>query len=146
MPQLRPELYPYLDTLLKEMRGILVDRGASYADLEDNTSAWAQMAQIMGIYQGGEMDPNTWAATQYILAKLSRLSQNPTHEDSWIDIANYAILVLAMQRRRRDMQFPVPQAVPEPAPSGRVGIMEPPAIPTERNIRGEDVRKDHIWG
>lgn len=95
-------LAPHIDAAVDELRETLGGRDTSYKDFADNSAAALAIMQACGLEASNtDAFPTSYhlnAMTQ-IAAKLSRLAGNPTHEDSWLDIAGYAILALACTRR-----------------------------------------------
>lgn len=84
--------------VLDELRHVLVsERSQDYGRALDN---FERMASVTNASSTVDMD---WldAAKAMIAMKLARLAANPTHEDSWLDIAGYAVLVLANLRMGR---------------------------------------------
>lgn len=80
---------------VEELQTTLTGRGQTYADFRHNSRVACDILISMGIGL-----PQTPTATQanaatMIAAKLSRLTFNPDHADSWLDIAGYAILAHA---------------------------------------------------
>lgn len=75
---------------LAEARALISsDRAEQYGDLGENAETFR--ALMAAVYR----DARGFAAmTDYplamILVKIARLAQNPTHLDSWVDIAGYA--------------------------------------------------------
>lgn len=67
------------------------DRNTAYGEPEDNFQNIADVWNGMG-FQRDDGDPITATdvAKLMIGMKLARLKHNPTHEDSWVDIAGYA--------------------------------------------------------
>lgn len=97
---------------LESLNQALVERGASYGSffqnseiavslremLEGNANAREDMSQRL--LAGLQHYPESLIyvllnATNMITAKQSRLFATPTHKDSWLDLAGYAILAHA---------------------------------------------------
>ena len=67
-------------------------RNKEYGDPTENMARTAEMlAAFIGKRQGRELEATDVAAFGIIL-KLGRLAHDPTHADSWTDIAGYASL------------------------------------------------------
>lgn len=65
---------------------VTVDRAATHGDAEDT---FASIASLWSAYLGEEIGV-TDVSLMMCLLKVARLKGNPTHLDSWIDIAGYA--------------------------------------------------------
>lgn len=95
-----PRLLDYTARVLDELKVVLVDRGASYADFRDNSAKMIHEMVNDGIVFPDDMPPYMAAALFYIRGKLARLnSGDRRHRDSWVDAANYCILVVACMDR-----------------------------------------------
>ena len=71
---------------------VLQDRAAAYGAVEDNFNKIAYLWKSYLVGKHGN-DINLRAedvACMMILMKVARLEGNPTHMDSWVDIAGYA--------------------------------------------------------
>lgn len=66
---------------------ILVMRQEEYGDAKDN---FEQIGIIWGVLLGIDPIPAHKVAQLMIALKLQRISKNPKHEDSWLDIQGYA--------------------------------------------------------
>lgn len=76
------------DEALSEVeRCVLQDRNASYGSPENNFS---RVAKLWTAYFDREFEPHD-VAVMLALLKVARLSENPTHMDSWVDLAGYAV-------------------------------------------------------
>lgn len=74
-------------TLLDVAKGLIYgDRAAAYGPYENEA---VRLAKMWGAFLRVEILPEQVPAMLVIL-KLARLSHDPTHEDSWVDIAGYA--------------------------------------------------------
>ena len=79
---------------------MLVERGANYADIADNSASFAALMAVQGIDKPRDMSDVEFHCLANISTKLARMSTGSrTHEDNWVDIANYAVLALACLRR-----------------------------------------------
>ena len=97
----RSRLLAECSAILTELHNTLVERDGNYADIRDNSRTFGEIVEALGLLR----PTNTaWSATQVhcisnIVTKLARLSTGDTsHQDSWLDIAGYAILALAATR------------------------------------------------
>ena len=61
-------------------------REVSYGKPENN---FALVAQLWSAFLGIEVRPE-WVGSMLAMLKLARAKGNPTHADSWIDVAGYA--------------------------------------------------------
>lgn len=78
--------YNRADVLNEAMGIITKDRNADYGGPEDS---FARIAVLWGAWLHTSVSAIDVAAMM-IMLKLARLNINPTHMDSWIDIAGYA--------------------------------------------------------
>ena len=62
------------------------DRNVQYGE---PTQDFERTARLWSVYLDKDLSPHDVAVCQ-ILLKISRITHNPTKEDSWIDIAGYA--------------------------------------------------------
>lgn len=74
------------ETLDSASRCVLKDRNQAHGDPEDNFSMIAQLWTAFLSYPVNA----TQVAAMMALMKIARLKHNPTHEDSWVDLAGYA--------------------------------------------------------
>ena len=65
---------------------VLQDRASQYGGPEDT---FGRIAKLWSAYLGTKLDGTDVAAMMGLL-KIARLRANPTHGDSWIDLAGYA--------------------------------------------------------
>lgn len=78
------------------------DRNTAYGEPEDNFQNIADVWNGMGFSrEDGDPITATDVAKLMIGMKLARLKHNPTHEDSWTDIAGYA--ACGFQAAQRDV-------------------------------------------
>lgn len=75
------------EALNEVARCVLQDRNASYGSPENNFS---RVAKLWTAYFDRTFGPHDVAAMLALL-KIARLSDNPTHMDSWVDLAGYAV-------------------------------------------------------
>jgi len=66
------------------------DRASAYGSAEDNFSNIAEMWNAQGLRIDGRQLVAGDVALLMIGMKLARLRHNPSHEDSWVDVAGYA--------------------------------------------------------
>lgn len=85
------------------------DRNASYGEPEDNfqniANIWNAQGYCFGSFMRGESARNLTAADVALMMagmKLARLKHNPTHRDSWVDMAGYAACGYEVARRAED--------------------------------------------
>ena len=79
-----------------------MNRGGTYGDIDDNSATFAHMMHGVGITTPAEMTNTQFHCMSNISTKLARLATtNFVHEDSWLDLANYAILALASLQRSK---------------------------------------------
>lgn len=93
-----------LETALKYTTA---DRNAAHGDPESNFSNIAAYWNAHLHARYGEVHGTLWLdATDVALMmagmKAARLSHNPTHEDSWVDLAGYAACGMDIALRHRD--------------------------------------------
>jgi hypothetical protein len=74
------------DLLAEATKVVTADRNLQYGSPED---AFQTIADMWSIYLGVELLPQDVAALM-VLMKAARIRNNPTHRDSWVDIAGYA--------------------------------------------------------
>lgn len=74
-------------SLLEEAQSLIYgDRAQAYGSYEAEATKLATMwSQFLGVHIDSAQVP-----AMMIMLKLCRLSNNPTHRDSWVDIAGYA--------------------------------------------------------
>jgi len=97
----RAPLTDFLVPVLGELSRILVDRSKDYKDFQDVSTVNQSIARSLfaSVSFGGVPD-STLTAIENIRGKLARLSSSGwEHRDSWIDIAGYAILAVAVSDR-----------------------------------------------
>jgi len=85
-----PSLPPRVDMLRTVERLVSNNRNLDYGEPVENMERTAEMlAAYLGKRTGRELEATDVAAFGIIL-KLGRLAENPTHSDSWMDVAGYA--------------------------------------------------------
>jgi hypothetical protein len=65
---------------------VLRDRNTQYGSPED---LFTEIAGLWSLFIGQEIKPHD-VALMLALLKIARLMHNPTHADSWVDLAGYA--------------------------------------------------------
>jgi hypothetical protein len=81
--------FTHREELLKEATEIITKaRNASYGEPDQDFTRTAKLWTTF--LQGRSELTDSDVAIMMILLKISRLSWNPTHKDSWLDIAGYA--------------------------------------------------------
>lgn len=93
-----------LETALKYTTA---DRNAAHGDPESNFGNIAAYWNAHLHARYGEVHGTLWldatdAALMMAGMKAARLSHNPTHEDSWVDLAGYAACGMDIALRHRD--------------------------------------------
>lgn len=78
------------------------DRNAAYGDPEDNFANIAKIWNAQGVRIDGRKVKAADVALMMVGMKLARLRFNPTHEDSWVDIAGYAACGMECATIRHD--------------------------------------------
>lgn len=80
-------------------------RNKAYGDAEDN---FGNIAEIMNTLLGPKLCEELTSvdvARVSAAIKLGRLVDDPEHEDSWIDLAGYALCALGIIRARKAREF-----------------------------------------
>jgi hypothetical protein len=95
----RKPLLDFTTAIGVEQQNILSARGDTYADFSDNTQAMVGILRALGFKFPDHFHDNMIGALLHLAAKLSRIPQSPGHRDNWLDLANYAVLALAMEDR-----------------------------------------------
>lgn len=83
--------------ILAEATEVVGGRGKSYGTPEDNFARIARLwnAHLVNRYSvtdakgGGLLDPQD-VSMMMALMKIARLANDPSHRDSWVDVAGYA--------------------------------------------------------
>ena len=82
---------------LKDLDGILAERGAVYGDYGIHADAVGGiMAILQDVFENKnahKMSPKVQAMNFYVVSKFVRLAATPTHEDSLKDAINYLKLM-----------------------------------------------------
>lgn len=77
------------------------DRQSTYGDAEDNFSDIAALANIvLGPKLSHPLTPEDVAIFSMCI-KMSRIKSTPSYEDSWIDMAGYAVCGCGIIRRKK---------------------------------------------
>jgi len=74
------------ETLDRAADCVLQDRNSQYGSPENS---FVQIAGLWSFYLGQELRPHDVAILMALL-KIARLKTNPSHADSWVDLAGYA--------------------------------------------------------
>ena len=92
------------EKILKELNLVLVERGKNYSDIRENSQTFDALMQRLGV-DPGPIHAVPFHCLSNIVTKLARLQASDwKHQDSWLDIAGYAILALANIRREEQEQ------------------------------------------
>ena len=86
-----------LDTAIIKLQTVLEERDDDYGSSNDFFDDLADMCNVILGRKLSEKLNSSDAANIMLCMKLIRISQNPSHEDSWIDTAGYALLGLLKQ-------------------------------------------------
>jgi hypothetical protein len=78
------------ECLSKAREIVTKDRAQAYGSAEDNFSNIAEIWNAQGVRIDGKQLVASDVAVLMVGMKLARLRHNPTHEDSWVDVAGYA--------------------------------------------------------
>lgn len=95
----RTPLQDHTTKILSELGSILASRGETYADYSDNSRAAVGILRALGFEFPSQFSDPQIGAMLMMACKLSRFPASPGHRDNWIDLANYAVLGLAMTDR-----------------------------------------------
>lgn len=89
-------LHP-LRAALRELETTLIRRQAAYGyPLTFIARYRDQLEATFGL-----SFPGVQAVLPLVLLKLTRLQHNPHHEDSWLDLAGYALIALTLLRQEK---------------------------------------------
>lgn len=99
----RPPLLDFQVDAINRLRHTYFNRGADYADYEDNSKVAVAIMRALG--EDPDRSDDAINSMFYIAGKLSRLAMlnGSKHRDSWLDIAGYALLQVAILDRAKDM-------------------------------------------
>lgn len=84
---------------------VMHDRNASYGEPDQDFTRTADVLNALGFSRNGRELMGFDIAHLMIALKLSRLSWNPAHFDSWVDIAGYAACGYETAELRKDEPF-----------------------------------------
>lgn len=92
--------------IIKEVgKCVLADRMGTYGDAEDNFADIAALASVvLGRKLSAPLSPADVAAFCACI-KLARIKTSPTHLDSWIDLAGYAVCGGGIQMGEAERSF-----------------------------------------
>lgn len=86
---------------LHTLRATLVERGATYSDIEDNSIVFCNILRAMGFRWPETMTDTQVHCTTMEATKMARLATGDfQHLDSLLDMAGYAVLAHAETSRR----------------------------------------------
>lgn len=102
MPVIKLSWKEELTSLSRVLLSTLLQRGETYGD---PTDSMRHHAEFFSRVLGQEVPPER-AAMLLAALKLSRLSYDPEHLDSWMDLAGYALIgaMLCGHRAREGVQ------------------------------------------
>lgn len=93
---------------MQNINDVLNQRGARYGNFETQaliTQDLKRMIRRYAIQQDTAMAPDQWEALDMICSKIARiLNGDPDYDDSWVDIAGYAQLIVSRLREGNDAQ------------------------------------------
>ena len=78
---------------MEQVTDVLKDRGAIYGSFEESSNICFVLFNIALQLHPFKPVPTVFVGNFHIAGKISRLYKTPNHEDSWLDIAGYAILI-----------------------------------------------------
>ncbi len=84
------------------MKAVFDSRGENYADIADNARIFSSLMLSLGVTTPSGMSDVHFYNMCMICGKLARYGSpgaDRNHEDTFIDIANYSILIAADRRR-----------------------------------------------
>lgn len=94
------------DLLAEAAKIVAVDRNSNYGEPEDSFGDIAALWNAQGytFTKAGGSRPLTGSDVALMMTsmKLARLKNNPTHRDSWVDIAGYAACGYEVGQRMLD--------------------------------------------
>lgn len=99
IPTPRPNLYPYANTVLQEQHKCFSDRPQHYGDFADNARMTVNILRSLGFDFPIQFSNEQVGALIHMAIKLARIPQSPNYRDSWLDLACYTTLGLAMNDR-----------------------------------------------
>ena len=83
--------------ILQAARAVIAEREASYGDA---AQAFERIARRWSVTLGVEVTPQQ-AVLCMLDLKLARLSHDPAHKDSMVDVAGYAALLAKVGRHQK---------------------------------------------
>lgn len=87
---------------MSEINSILKERNKSYGSFETQAQISQQLKDIIRSARSYGFKSNQTEALEMILHKISRIvNGDPTHIDSWQDIAGYAQLIVNDLKKKR---------------------------------------------
>lgn len=89
-----------------DVDNILTERGGRYGSFYTQGLITQDLKQVIRKYAnavGTEMDSDQWEALDMICSKISRIvNGDPDYDDSWVDIAGYAQLIVNRLREEKE--------------------------------------------
>lgn len=83
---------------MQDIDKVLNERGSRYGNFETQaliTQDLKRMIRRYAMQQDTAMSPDQWEALDMICSKIARiLNGDPDYDDSWVDIAGYAQLIV----------------------------------------------------
>lgn len=86
------------EILLTAIAYVTQDRAATHGGAEDS---FGMIADLWNAYLDLDLKPHDVCALMALL-KIARISGNPEHADSWIDVAGYASIGGELKGKRDD--------------------------------------------
>jgi len=84
---------------MQDIDKVLNERGSRYGNFETQaliTQDLKRMIRRYAMQQDTAMSPDQWEALDMICSKIARiLNGDPDYDDSWVDIAGYAQLIVS---------------------------------------------------
>jgi hypothetical protein len=80
---------------MSNVREVLNERGKRYGEFSDFAEAACELREVVANHQRNPMSRVQAEAMSMILHKIARITTgDPSYDDSWLDIAGYAQLVV----------------------------------------------------
>lgn len=93
---------------MQNINDVLNQRGTRYGNFETQaliTQDLKRMIRRYALQQDTAMSPDQWEALDMICSKIARIiNGDPDYDDSWVDIAGYAQLIVNRLREGNDTQ------------------------------------------
>ena len=114
---------------MSDIQQILAERGSRYGRFDAHALVTQRLKQALTSGTNWDfLEPDAKEALEMIVHKIGRiLSGDPDYDDSWVDLAGYAQLIV--DRIRRTGEYAAPELVEEVVHPGQVVLMDerPPA-------------------